>query len=93
MDSASGQKAAIVSGRLFCQDLFFWRQIAAPTISTVVGHMKRWVSIKLGYSIWQRSFFDRVIRNEKDYRAEYIDNNPAKMDTGYDVPIFNDQTE
>ena len=68
------------------------RQIAAPTVSTVVGHMKRWVSVKLGYSIWQKSFFDRVIRNEKDYRLvwEYIENNPAKLDTGYDVPKFDE---
>ena len=27
------------------------RQIAAPTVSTVVGHMKRWVSMQIGYSI------------------------------------------
>ena len=28
------------------------RQIAAPTVSTVVGHMKRWVSMQIGHSIW-----------------------------------------
>ena len=56
------------------------RQIAAPTISTVIGHMKRWVSMELGHSIWQKSFIDRVIRNEKGYQAiwEYIENNPRK---------------
>ena len=66
------------------------RQIAAPTISTVVGHMKRWVSMQLGQSIWQKSFIDRVIRNEKGYRAvwEYIENNPIKLDTAYDMPDF-----
>ena len=66
------------------------RQIAAPTVSTVVGHMKRWVSMQIGYSIWQKSFIDRVIRNDKGYRAvwEYIDNNPIKLDTAYDMPDF-----
>jgi len=66
------------------------RQIAAPTVSTVVGHMKRWVSIQLGYSIWQKSFIDRVIRNQKAYRAvwEYIENNPFKLDTADDMPDF-----
>ena len=66
------------------------RQIAAPTVSTVVGHMKRWVSIQLGYSIWQKSFIDRVIRNQKAYRAvwEYIENNPFKLDTAEDMPDF-----
>ena len=66
------------------------RQIAAPTISTVVGHMKRWTSMQIGYSIWQKSFVDRVIRNDKGYRAvwEYIENNPVKLDTAYDMPDY-----
>lgn len=66
------------------------RQTAAPTVSTVVGHMKRWVSMQIGHSIWQKSFIDRVIRNEKGYRTvwEYIENNPIKLDTAYDMPDF-----
>ena len=66
------------------------RQIAAPTVSSVVGHMKRWVSMQIGESIWQKSFVDRVIRNDRGYRAvwEYIDNNPVKLDTAYDMPDF-----
>ena len=66
------------------------RQIAAPTVSTVIGHMKRWVSMQIGQSIWQKSFIDRVIRNDKGYHAvwEYIENNPIKIDTAYDVPDF-----
>ncbi len=66
------------------------RQVAAPTVSTVVGHMKRWVSMQVGQSIWQKSFVDRVIRNDKGYHAawEYIDNNPIKLDTAYDIPDF-----
>ena len=66
------------------------RQVAAPTVSTIVGHMKRWVSMQLGQSIWQKSFIDRVIRNDKGYRAvwEYIENNPVKPDTAYDMPDF-----
>ena len=66
------------------------RQVAAPTVSTVVGHMKRWVSMQIGQSIWQKSFIDRVIRNEQGYRAvwEYIENNPIKLDTALDMPDF-----
>ncbi len=66
------------------------RQVAAPTVSTVVGHMKRWVSMQVEQSIWQKSFIDRVIRNEKSYQAvwEYIENNPIKLDTAYDMPDF-----
>ena len=66
------------------------RQVAAPTILTVVGHMKRWVSIQIERSIWQKSFADKIIRNDRMYRAvwEYIENNPIKMDTAYDMPDF-----
>lgn len=66
------------------------RQIAAPTVSTVVGHMKRSVSMQIGHSIWQKSFLERVIRNDKGYRAvwEYIENNPIKLDTANDMPDF-----
>ena len=56
------------------------RSMIAPTISTVVRLMKSAVSKDVGHSIWQRSFFDHVIRNEKDYQRiwEYIENNPIK---------------
>ena len=66
------------------------RQVAAPTVSTVVGHMKRWVSMQIGHSIWQKSFIDRVIRNDQGYRAvwEYIESNPIKLDTSNDMPDF-----
>ncbi len=57
------------------------RQIAAPTLSTVVGQMKRWVSKRIGFSIWQKSFYEKIIRNEKAYREiwKYVDNNPLKF--------------
>lgn len=66
------------------------RQIAAPTLSTVIGHLKRYVSKQLGFSIWQKSFIDRVIRNQKGYDAvwEYIDNNPFKLDFADDPLCF-----
>ncbi len=66
------------------------RMISAPTISTVVGQMKRWVSKQAGISIWQKSFIDRVIRNQKGYLAawEYIENNPIKMDCADDKIDF-----
>lgn len=56
------------------------RQIAAPTISTIIGNMKRWVSMKIGYSIWQKSFYDHIIRDCDDYnvRVKYIHENPIR---------------
>lgn len=56
------------------------RIVSAPTISTVVGSMKRWVSTQVGKPIWQKSFYDHVIRSQQDYDEiwEYIENNPLK---------------
>lgn len=56
------------------------RIISAPTLSVVVGQMKRWVSKQIGFPIWQKSFHDHIIRNEQDYNAirRYIYENPEK---------------
>ena len=56
------------------------QMISAPTVSTVVGSMKRWVSRQAGRPIWQKSFYDHGIRNQQDYNEiwEYIENNPPK---------------
>ena len=50
------------------------------SISTVVGSLKRQVSKKLHRSIWQKGFYDHVIRGEQDYREiwQYIENNPIR---------------
>ena len=46
-----------------------------PDVSTIMRLMKRHVTISTGKSIWQRSFHDYVIRNEREYRKiwEYIE--------------------
>ena len=56
------------------------RMISAPTVSTVIGSMKRWISRQIGRSIWQKSFYDHAVRNQQDYDEiwEYIENNPLK---------------
>ena len=56
------------------------RIISAPTVSTVIGSMKRWVSKQLGRSVWQKSFYDHGIRNQQDYLEiwGYIEHNPLK---------------
>ena len=54
------------------------RMISAPTVSTVIGSLKRWISKQVGKLIWQKSFYDHAIRNQQDYDEiwEYIENNP-----------------
>jgi putative transposase len=58
------------------------RMISAPTLSVIIGSMKRWVSKQIGFSIWQKSFNDRIIRNEQGYREawQYIDENILNLD-------------
>ena len=62
---------------------------AAPTsdLSMRIKAFKSLVTKALGFLIFQRSYYDHVIRCEEDYLriAEYIQNNPAKWmeDTYY----------
>ena len=53
---------------------------SAPTLFDAVGALKRLVNREAGRNIWQRGYYEHVIRNEHDYREiwEYIENNPAK---------------
>ena len=55
------------------------RQNAAPTVSRIINQWKRAISRKTGTSLWQKSFYDHIIRDEDDYCRiwEYIENNPA----------------
>ena len=45
-----------------------------------IGTFKRYTNKFANCNLWQKSFYDHVIRNEKDYLKiwEYIDTNPAK---------------
>ena len=56
---------------------------SAPTeanISTLVRSWKILVSKELGKSIFQRSYYDHIIRDEEDYciRVRYIEEKPNK---------------
>ena len=50
------------------------------TLSTLVRSFKKMVTRELGYSIWQTSFYDRVIRSPEEYceTCKYIEDNPRK---------------
>ena len=65
---------------------------SAPTIPEIIQTFKRHTTIKyiemvkqntlppFNKQIWQRSYYDHVIRNEQEYQKiwEYIDTNPLK---------------
>lgn len=40
----------------------------APTISRIIKQFKGSITKQIGFSIWQKSFYDRIIRNEKEYQ-------------------------
>ena len=50
------------------------------TISRIIKQYKEWITKTLKKSIWQKSYYDHIIRNEKDYYRiwEYIDENELK---------------
>ena len=52
------------------------------TIPMFVSTLKRFVNKKAGASLFQRSYFDHIIRNEEDYitHYEYIQVNPIKWE-------------
>lgn len=54
----------------------------APTLSRMMKQFKGSVSKKAGVTLWQKSFYDHVIRNEEDYLAvwQYIETNPVKWE-------------
>ena len=54
----------------------------APTISRVVQQMKGYASKQADRELWQKSFHDHIIRDQRDYDKiwQYIDTNPARWE-------------
>lgn len=52
----------------------------SPTVSRAIKLFKSSVTKQIGFSIWQKSFYDHIIRDETDYltKCNYIDTNPAR---------------
>ena len=57
-------------------------QTPTKTIGAIIKGIKGVTSKQIGYSIWQRNYYEYVIRNEKEYYkiVEYIRNNPLKWE-------------
>ena len=64
---------------------------SSPTknIETIIRSFKTLVTKERGYSIWQRSYHDHIIRGEKDYQKiwEYIDTNVIRWEKDF---LYND---
>ncbi len=53
------------------------------SLAKKIQYFKSNLTRRLGRSIWQRGYYEYVIRSERDYlvRWKYIDDNPAKWAT------------
>ncbi len=53
-----------------------------PTLGDIVRGYKSAVSRKCKFSIWQRGYYEHIIRNDNDYIEvyKYIDENPMKWE-------------
>jgi len=58
------------------------RPQVAPTISRIIQQFKGSITKKVKQTVWQKSFYDRIIRNEKEYLQiyNYIETNPLKWE-------------
>ena len=50
------------------------------TVSRIIKQYKEWITKTIKKSIWQKSYYHHIIRNEKDYYRiwKYIDENELK---------------
>ena len=60
---------------LLLNDGTMWASSPTRNVSNIVRSFKIMVTKEVGYPVFQRSFYDHVIRNEQDY----IENNPLKL--------------
>jgi REP element-mobilizing transposase RayT len=49
-------------------------------LPVIIGSFKAAAGRRLGFAVWQRSYWDRIIRSEREWNElrHYIDDNPAR---------------
>ncbi len=57
-----------------------------PPLQDIIRDIKSYTTHKYGSTLWQRSYYDHIIRNEEDYlyHIQYIEENPKKWIMGKD---------
>lgn len=79
-----GQPRVRVSGVDLCEDKAATESAdekrLAPTVSNVISAFKHITNRKVGFNLWQSSFYDHIIRNETDFQNtwNYIEYNALK---------------
>ena len=58
----------------------------SPPLQEIIKRIKTYTTKKYNSVLWQRSFYDHIIRDEDDlyYHLQYIDENPKKWLMGKD---------
>ena len=58
------------------------RAMRAPTVSSIINQLKGYTTKQAGFPLWQKSFHDHIIRNEREYQKiwEYIVTNPLNWE-------------
>ena len=66
------------------------RPMGAPTVSTLMNQWKGAASKQAGGPLWQRGFYDHILRDEAEYLLvkDYIQTNPLRwqLDRFYTAP-------
>lgn len=65
-------------------------QVGDRRLTAFVGSYKAAVSRHAGRPVWQRSFFDRIIRSEAEFHAliEYIESDPGLWAERHENPVL-----
>ncbi len=63
--------------------LYFDTERKNPSLSTVINQFKGFVTKTAGHPVWQKGYYEHVVRSETDFRqiGEYIEHNAAKWKT------------
>ena len=66
-------------------DRIIGRTEFSPTISRIIKQFKGSISKQIGFSIWQKSYHDHIIRNELEYNRiwQYINTNIQNWEKDY----------
>ncbi len=62
--------------------LFIYSVESQISLQRIVKQLKGYVTKNVGFSVWQKSFHDHIVRNQHDFDeiCDYIDNNPNKWE-------------
>lgn len=54
--------------------------MVGPTVSRIIQQFKGHITKEIGHPIWQKSFYNHIIRDDEDYyiKARYIEENPVR---------------